>query len=181
MLDENICCGYPLEVPRWGASNMFSSSNKKTTCIYRIHLSRPMLGILCIWTMFLFFFMNKFLVLSEIIPDKYHKVPFTFKEVFTFFLFLHKSIHRVVCETCFPYSKPDWKFQFQCWGFKPFLSAHEFSNHLERVTACYLPREGDSFSTPNKNAEIRLMLGFMLIWVIRSMILKIVYFGFDSQ
>ena len=35
-LDENICCGYSLEVPRWGASNeypqqwtMFSSRNKK--------------------------------------------------------------------------------------------------------------------------------------------------------
>ena len=37
-LDKNICCGYSLEVPRWGTSNeypqhMFLSRNKKTICL----------------------------------------------------------------------------------------------------------------------------------------------------
>ena len=40
-LDKNICCGYSLEVPRWGASNeypqhMFSLRNKEDISIFRM-------------------------------------------------------------------------------------------------------------------------------------------------
>ena len=48
-LDKNICCGYSLEAPRWGASNkypqhMFLSRNKKTIYLIPTYLDQ--------WTIF---------------------------------------------------------------------------------------------------------------------------------
>ena len=52
-LDENICCGYSLEAPRWGASNkypqhMFSLRNKKDISIFRM----KKVPYLLLWSLF---------------------------------------------------------------------------------------------------------------------------------